>query len=344
MPSSSAKHEQPEGLAPGPNSVRRLGRAKLTDGESDAWSRCRDAVERHRSALMERPGVIGVEAAPRLSHGQITSDPAIRVHVYRKRPRATLSNEELMPVRIEGFPVDVVASSFRASACRAVARPSFRRWPYLQGGISIGVRGTRRLSTLGMLLLSEDNPDLVLGLTAGHSFSIGDPVVQPAGGNSNDVIGEVIIAEVSEDLDAAIIALDRSKRRVLAGVTAAGGPLKLGVLPIDDTEYKPVFMMGGCSGARVGWARRSSQPIPVDYPSGQVLMSEHIHILAEDRPVPFNQGGDSGAMLLSQDGELALGLIIAAGEVAAGEHNGPSFGLATPIDRIMRKFSLRLAI
>jgi len=190
-----------------------------------------------------------------------------------------------------------------------------------------------------MIFLSDENPDLVLGLTAGHSFSIGEQVVQPAGGREGDVIGEVVDSEVSENLDVAVIAIDRSKRRFLAGVTAAGGPMSIGALPIDDTEYKPVFMMGGCSGARVGWARRSSESIPVDYPSGQVWMSEHIHILAEDRPALFNQGGDSGAMLLSQNGELALGLII-----ASGEFEGQSFGLATPIDRIVRRFSLRLAV
>ncbi len=337
--SPSEKAPRDHGVVPGPGRAKRVRAGSLSENELAGWQRAQQVLEAHRVELLALPGVAAVEVAPRIVGGVPGNVPSIRVHVYRKRARDNLSPNEILPERIDGVPVDVVPATFRATGCEAVAAPLLRRWPRLQGGVAIGSPGTRSIATFAMVFLSAESQDVVLGLTAGHAFEVGQELCQPAGGGARDVFGRVLDAEVSESIDAATIELDRSARPLATGVAGAGGPVQMGQLPKDAPEYLPVFMTGGCSGQRVGWARRSSEPIPIDYPSGQIWMDDHIHIVSGMPKGPFNRGGDSGAMLLSQKGDLAFGLII-----AAGEFEGKWLGIATPIERVVAHFGLILGL
>ena len=335
---SQAKSPEAIPLEPGPSRVKRADRLDRTEREQQAWLRAEKVLDAHRDTLLAMHGVVAVEVAPKLINAKPHPVPCIRVLVYSKRSRADLSSQELLPERIDGVPVDVVPASFRASGCNPVAAPLFRRWPRLQGGCTIGGYGDRSIATLACLFLPTDRNDIVLGLTAGHAFDDGEVVVQPANGSSADAIGTIVAQELSDDIDAAVVEIDVQRRPVIPGVAGAGGPRQVKNMR-QDGEYLPVFMAGGCSGWRVGWARRSSGSIPVDYPSGQIFLEDYIHITSGNANQPFNRVGDSGAMLLSQDGEFAYGLVI-----AALEHDGGWAGIAVPLDRTARAFGLRLAV
>jgi hypothetical protein len=56
--------------------------------------------------------VTALDVGYRLRNGRPTDELAIRVHVERKRPTASLPVEELFPAQLGGFPVDVIQATY----------------------------------------------------------------------------------------------------------------------------------------------------------------------------------------------------------------------------------------
>lgn len=58
--------------------------------------------------LFCNPGVNGVGIGPKIVAGKLTSEPAIQVYVYSKRPLNELSRSEIIPREIKGLKTDVI--------------------------------------------------------------------------------------------------------------------------------------------------------------------------------------------------------------------------------------------
>ena len=295
-------------------------------------------LEKNREWLHGFQGVVGLEVAPRLVAGKPTGVVSIRVHVIRKRSPDKLHPEHRLPAQLEGVPIDVIESRYKPTSLAA----SLAKRRELVGGVSLGSPGTTTLATLACLCL--DGSGVAMGLSAAHPW-VGSPLVaQPAGGGQADLIGAAASLHLNTELDAATIALKPGSRDVRGGAAGCWGPRRLGTISADQAGYVPVLMVGAMSGWRRGLARLLGTPVPVNYPppTGPLMMENQIHLISEDGTSALNQPGDSGALLMSEDGEAALGLVIAAGDP---DDDGPAtpFGIATPIQTVVKKLGIRLA-
>lgn len=70
------------------------------------------AKTRAEPRLFAIPGVVGVAVGPKIIAGKLTSIPAIQIYVTKKRARAELPSEELIPTSIEGVDSDVLEGMF----------------------------------------------------------------------------------------------------------------------------------------------------------------------------------------------------------------------------------------
>lgn len=65
-------------------------------------------LDRVRDDWLRRPGVTAVDVGYRLSGERMLDELAVRVHVERKLPLDALSPEDIFPVRLGEFPVDIL--------------------------------------------------------------------------------------------------------------------------------------------------------------------------------------------------------------------------------------------
>jgi hypothetical protein len=72
-----------------------------------AYQRAEQIKLRYQEEILTKANVVGVGVGLRNRAGVFTNDVAIIVMVSKKYFRADLSAEDLLPVEIEGVPVDV---------------------------------------------------------------------------------------------------------------------------------------------------------------------------------------------------------------------------------------------
>lgn len=80
----------------------------LPKDEQDALTQKVTAVKRaHQAELMTKANVVGVGVGFRSQKGIRTDQVALVVMVSRKMPKSRLKPKDLLPLEIEGVPVDV---------------------------------------------------------------------------------------------------------------------------------------------------------------------------------------------------------------------------------------------
>jgi hypothetical protein len=208
--------------------------------KSDDELRAEDRAIREKLAagaearLRRIPGVVHVSVGAKQKAGALTGQMCIRVYVDRKRSRAEVPADELVPAEIDGIPTDVnvVVGQFRFQDDNSRQRP-------IRGGIQISNRiidfndtmtGTQiARGTLGFIATDKTDRAPVL-VSNWHvlyaNFAIhGDKVYQPAPltlapiafadvpmkpKDDVDKIGVLRRYEISEKCDGAIAAIDVS--------------------------------------------------------------------------------------------------------------------------------------
>lgn len=312
-------------------------KVRLSKRDLDALERAKRALAKHRTRLLAIPGVVGVEVCRKVTGGEVTSEYSVTVLVARKIPLNRLRPDDAIPRSLAGVPVDVQPIGFSATGCSWLGLSLRKRRPALVGGLSIGDAGGGGEATLTAMVRGADRQTL-MGLTAGHAVSDGGVITQPAGGAAQNAVGQVIDIELSELIDAAVFQIDPQRRPAAGGVVGFGGPTKLGSVS-STTDFVPVVMAGACSGWVYGKARRVEGPVQVDYGQGPTELRDQILIYPVPAGRAFNRGGDSGAMLLSADGNESLGMVIAA---LMDDDGVSGIGLATPLDRVLSRFGVTL--
>jgi len=318
---------------------KKARRGRRSPAERERREHAERVLSASRDRLMRLPSVVAVDVGPAVVNGEPTDELAILVFVSKKHARAELGVDEVLPDQIDGVRLDVLPCSLRPAnaSCSYLSGILGKRRGSLRGGVAISSSGSGDSATLGILGHNANGEPVAL--TVAHLLSGNDWIGQPKATRRNDLIGVLDDAELSEQMDAALIRIDPDRRGLRGGVAGVGGPSRFGRLELDADRWTPVMMVGACSGWRYGGARLSSTPLPVDYPQGQLFMDTHIHLISRERSRPFNVAGDSGALLLSADGDEALGLVIASGRGA----DDAWVGLATPIDRIVERFGVVLS-
>ncbi|MCC6146177.1 MAG: hypothetical protein IT308_01275 [Anaerolineaceae bacterium] len=70
-------------------------------------TQAKQVLEKHREALLSKANVVGVGVGLKQTSGLYTKTVALIVLVTHKMPLGKLTEEDMVPNEIEGFPVDI---------------------------------------------------------------------------------------------------------------------------------------------------------------------------------------------------------------------------------------------
>jgi len=157
-------------------------------------------VDKLAKQLLKYPNVTGYskKLRKRIKNGKVVEEWCIQVHVSKKVPLKELKLNEVIPVEVEGIPVDVVD----VGELRALSVDKTKKFRPLQPGISIGNYAITA-GTLGNFVFGTKKPFRGEVLIASNAHVLCDnpsfekpkeiDIVQPGrydGGTHNDKVGE----------------------------------------------------------------------------------------------------------------------------------------------------------
>jgi hypothetical protein len=246
-----------------------------------------------RIELLSYPGVHYVDIGYKYINGYLTPEIAVRLHVYRKRPRFTIPASQILPDRIQTIATDVIQSNRRLEPATGSSR-DIRVNPLL-GGVAIRNIRNNLLGTLGAIVTDRTTKALV-GLSnfhvlVGDGGQKGDAVTQPATTNLTDIIGSV--TRWDETLDCAICTLNSSRmlsQRIID-------------IPVIPPGIKEPLL--GMSLVKSGRTTGKTYGI-IDGVSNDEFTIIPFH--TNDPINEISAPGDSGSLWLEMDGYSAIGL------------------------------------
>jgi hypothetical protein len=247
-----------------------------------------DVLKRNKKQLMSKRGVDKVDVGYRWSQGKLTGEIALRVHVRAKKPLAELSEEEIVPRQIEGFPVDVIQSNLELQA-------RTKRYNPLVGGIETGNINLRQVGTLGAIVFDAQTGER-LALSNHHVYvatrpleADGEAVTQPGTQNSQDIIGTIVRSHRGRDC--AVARIQTSRAASTSIVDYPGG--------IKGVVSATIGMRVSKSGRTTGTTHGMVEGVSAD---------EFTVIPVPGRWMELSTGGDSGSVWLETRSHAAVGL------------------------------------
>jgi hypothetical protein len=248
-----------------------------------------------RARLFNYPGVHYVDIGYKYVQSRLTPELAVRLHVYRKKPRSVLPVSEILPIRIKAIPTDVIQSNRRLESTTGVIR-DIRVNPLI-GGVAIRNLRNNLLGTLGVIVTDRATGAL-MGLSnyhvlVGETGQKGDSVTQPATTYITDIIGTV--DHWDQTLDCAVCTLNSSRllsRRII-DIPAIPPGIKEPLLGMK------VIKSGRTTGKTFGIIDGVSEDEFTIIPVGGVN-----NLANEEISAP----GDSGSLWLEAEGYCAIGL------------------------------------
>lgn len=307
------------------------------------------AKDIHKSALMNKPNVVGVGVGFKTDGEQKTDELCVVVMVEKKLPLDALSAQDVVPKKIDNVKTDVV----QVGELRALQSPTGRFRP-APGGVSIGhyqiTAGTlgvvvRDRSTGERLILSNNHV-----LANSNDAQIGDPILQPGpydGGRvDTDTIahlyrfvniqyntqpGTCSLAGMYADVGNAIAKLVGSSHRVqtiqvhtqaanrvdaaLAKPVSDGDVLDeiLNIGTVSGTVTPSLGLavrkMGRTTSLTTGTINIIDATVTVTYGAGKSATYDGQLVAG-----PMSQGGDSGSLVVAAAQLKAVGLLFAGSE------------------------------
>ncbi|HEX7185098.1 MAG TPA: hypothetical protein VF756_24935 [Thermoanaerobaculia bacterium] len=289
------------------------------------------AIKRAAQAkLLGLPGVHAVGVGVKIIDGKRTNELAVRVYVTTKRPLGELPDDERIPASIEGVRTDVIEAP--PATTSAVDNASYR--PII-GGSKVSVKPPK-FGTLGCLAKTTDDPPEVVGLTnhhvlltsgAGLGDNVGQPTPESCGNCCSTGIGITLRDVLSEDVDGAIIALE------------PGMQWKAEIVDIDDPVKGIAEALEGDEVRKRGCTTQLTRGFvdDIDFSgtrdSDGWVFKEQLLI----RPLfgrAFSEGGDSGAVVLSEDGNVVA--------LLWGGATDSSYSCATPISKVQSQLEITI--
>ena len=296
--------------------------------EPDKLTKAEIVLASIRDEWLKRPGVTAIDLGFKWSHGQMTDEIAIRVHLNQKRPRSQLSNAELFPRQIQGIPVDIIEARYDIEevdieepvTTEAAAFGYDQIYTEIPLGVSVGNRFVTA-GTLGAKVIDQTtNEEMILSnwhvLAASDIPEIGEAIWQPGkldGGNSLNRIA-ALSRWVIGPFDAAVARLTGERtvltRTVEGDVIEEATPVRLGM---------NVWKSGRTTGRTAGFVDGVQMTTSINY--RQVGPRQLTHVFRIVPPpgsnpdVEISLGGDSGSVWVDAASGKAVGLHF-AGEAA----------------------------
>ena len=327
----------------------------------------RNVKEQSQSLLLSKPNVIGVGMGYKEIAGVHTEDLCVVALVRRKIPRAGLAVEEMVPTEVNGIKTDVLnVGDVRALQTRT------ERWRPAPAGISLG-HFQVTAGTFGALVRDRHSGEPLIFsnnhvLANVNDCRVGDPILQPApfdgGLEGKDMIAVLeryvklqfkeepptcILARLVEGLVNLIAKLTGSSHRLRtyrSSPSAANQVDAALARPLQDDwikdEILDIGVVGGITAAQLGMSVRKSGRSS-GYTTGQVrVINTTLNVDYDGRLATFenqimtssmSEPGDSGALLVTADGLLALGLLFAGSQQAT---------VFNPIQDVLRELDVVL--
>lgn len=311
-------------------------------------SQARQVKELHKSALLDKPNVVGVGLAHKRRDGKSIGQLCVVALVRRKLPRAGLAPQAVVPAEVDGVPTDVVeVGDLKAHAGRT------ERWRPAPGGVSLG-HYLITAGTFGTIVHDRvSGARLILSnnhvLANGNNASPEDPILQPGaadgGHEESDTIAllERFVA-INYSLEPATCGLARgvadlanllatvvgSKHRlqaIRADPSAVNQVDAAVARPLDETavsdEILEIGRVVGTLPPSLGLRVRKSGRT-TGLTSGEITVIEAtVDVGYDDRMArfegqlltgPMSEPGDSGSLLVAADSLQAVGLLFAGSD------------------------------
>ncbi|UXY32069.1 hypothetical protein [Streptomyces sp. HUAS TT20] len=329
--------------------------------------------ERAADVLMRIPGVTGVGIGGRERDGSPTGELVLKVFVQRKRPLAELTPGEALPTWFEGVGIDVselgigrletappieeaTPATVPGSPLTSDHDTDDERYRPLIGGsrVQSDMSGVG-FGTLGCFLLHATDPNKVYAITNYHVVVGGGQNRPPAVAGSTRVgqseasssptkccshmIGTFVGGGRDTVRDAALIQLDAGMeyRKELMGIGVVTG-----THTITQQEAQTQRYAVRKRGARTRLTGGVVEAINTTHTSSDGFTRSNITVVKPNpnvavpagRPLYFSDAGDSGSVLVNDQGQ-AVTLHFAGAFVAAQKVNK---GLELPIEQIIATF------
>jgi hypothetical protein len=310
-----------------------------------------EVQERHTGRMMANPDVVGTAVG-------LTEDGRPAVKVLTKR-----SGVAGIPEELEGFPVEVEVTgeifalpangSQGPPTAQAKGNPGTRIDPTawfdrpVPIGVSTGNAGECSAGTIGARV--KDSSGNVYALSNNHVYAlendadIGSVVLQPGRYDtqcSNDLgnaIGTLWMFEsikfdgTSNTIDAAIALLDSDN--ILDFNTPSNGYGAPSSIPGNASANLAVKKYGRTTSLTHGTVSATNGTINVSYSSGIALFTNQIVVVPKKGA--FIKAGDSGSLLVTEEGNNPVGLLF------AGNSNG-RYAIANPISAVLEKLKVSI--
>ena len=290
----------------------------------------------------------------KLVEGKLTKTLCVRLYVTQKLPRRLLRTGDLLPERIDGIPTDIIEAppAYLAAPARPLLNTQAPR-------ATAGARWTSAVPTRPfgparsprcVARVDPRRPPIGFVLANSHTLAdlglapVGATILQPAthdGGTPAQRLGglerfvAIVDTPTAENLvDAAIAKLD-TPSAMTAGICSIG--------PVNGTSAATpevvVHKHGRTTGYTIGVIDDASvnvlMPLRRDDPTRLTQFVNQIRLRPQLGQFVFAQPGDSGALVLTKAGNLAVGLLFACPD------NG-SFAYANPIHPVLDALEIDL--
>jgi hypothetical protein len=308
-----------------------------------------EVQERHTGRMMANPDVVGTAVG-------LTEDGRPVVKVLTKRPGVAG-----IPEQLEGFPVEVEVTgeifalpangSEMSLAVQAKGKPGTRIDPTgsfprpVPIGVSTGNEGECSAGTIGARVKSSNK---VYALSNNHVYAlendaaIGSFILQP--GRYDTQCSIEIANEIGRLSDFEPIKFDGTSNTIDAAIAVStpddldyrtpangyGAPnSSIGIASVD----LPVKKYGRTTSLTHGTVNLVNTTINVGYSSGTALFEGQIGVTGKKGA--FIKAGDSGSLLVTEEGNNPVGLLF------AGDSSG-KFAFANPIIAVLERFTVSI--
>lgn len=256
--------------------------------------------------------IVGVGLSEKMVGSEYTDEPCVTIYVVAKVPKDEVAAEAMVPEEVNGVPTDVVATG------ELHALPHRGRYRPAPGGVSVGhfriTAGTIGcLVRRGTALFILSNNHVLANINQAH---LGDPILQPGPFDGGHLPADVI-AKLSKfipigfggavnKVDCAIAQTSPSLvtplNKCFGRIRPAPVPCRLNLL---------VKKCGRTTQFTRGRITDCSATVRVGYGTSGVALFQNQIIITSLTGSPFSAGGDSGSLIVTDQGNQPVGLLFA---------------------------------
>ncbi|WP_353475337.1 GDSL-type esterase/lipase family protein [Salipiger sp. H15] len=284
-----------------------------------------------------RLNVLGVGVGEKVSEGQMTGLMSVKVYVQRKFPKALLSDAQMIAPEMDGILIDVV----EIGDLRPLMLPDPRaRYDVPVPGCSIGY-DQMMAGTFGALVRDRFGRMHLLSnnhvLAGEDTLAVGAPIFQQGQLDqaADDAPRQVGI--LSQAVPLGLGNVDAALASPLDGVQLSNETLHIGPpRGVSDVfQGMELHKFGRTTRYTVGFVSDLAADVKIPYLLGGVKLYENQIGVTSMGPAPFSEPGDSGALVMSRPGNLAVGLLFAG---------SPATTFVNPIADVLAGLNVELSL